>query len=41
MPILFGQTSKEDYYKPIFVKRSRKGNYKYYESKGDKEKNYQ
>ena len=38
IPILFGQTSKEDYYKPIFVKSSHKGNYKYYESNGDKEK---
>ena len=38
IPILFGQTSEEDYYKPIFVKSSHKGNYKYYESKGDIEK---
>ena len=38
IPILFGQTSKEDYYKPIFVKSSHRGNYKYYESNGDKEK---
>ena len=38
IPILFGQTSEEDYYKPIFVKSSHKGNYKYYESNGDKEK---
>ena len=27
IPILFGQTSGEDYCKPIFVKRSHKGNY--------------
>ena len=38
IPILFSETSKEDYYKPIFVKSSHKGNYKYYESNGDKEK---
>ena len=38
IPILFDQTSEEDYYKPIFVKSSHKGNYKYYESNGDKEK---
>ena len=38
IPILFGQTSEEDYYKPIFVKSSHKGNYKYYESNGDTEK---
>ena len=41
IPILFGQTSEEDYYKPIFVKSSHKGNYKHYESNGDIEKNYQ
>ena len=35
---LFDEASEEDYYKPIFVKRSHKGNYKYYESNGDKEK---
>ena len=40
-PILFSETSKEDYYKPIFVKSSYKGNYKYYESNGDIEKNCQ
>ena len=39
--ILFGQTSEEDYYKPIFVKSSHEGNYKYYESNGIKKKNYQ
>ena len=35
---MFGQTSEEDYYKPIFVKPSHKDNYKYYESNEDKEK---
>ena len=30
--------SEEDYYKPIFVKSSHKGNYKHYESNGDIEK---
>ena len=40
--VLFNETSKEDYYKPIFVKGSDKGNYyKYYESNRDIEKNYQ
>ena len=38
IPILFGETSEEDYYKPIFVKSSHKGNYKYYESNGYIEK---
>ena len=38
IPILFGQTSEEDYYKPIFVKSSHKGHYKYYESNRDIEK---
>ena len=38
---LFNEVSKEDYYKQILVKSSFKGNYKYYESRGDKEKNYQ
>ena len=37
IPILFSETSKEDYYKPIFVKSSHKGNYKH-ESNGDIEK---
>ena len=41
IPILFDEASEEDYYKPIFVKSSDKGNYKHYESIGDKEKNYQ
>ena len=35
---LFDGVSEEDYYKPILVKSSFKGNYKYYESRGDKEK---
>ena len=38
IPILFGITSIEEDYKPIFLKSSHKGNYKYYESNGDKEK---
>ena len=37
--MLFNETSKEDYYKPIFAKSSRKGNCKYFESNGDIEKN--
>ena len=41
IPNLFGETSEEDYNKPIFVKSSRKGNYKYYESRGDNKKDYQ
>ena len=41
MPILFSKTSKEDYYKPIFVNSSHKGDYKHYESNWDIEKNYQ
>ena len=35
---LFDEASEEDYYKPILVKNSFKRNYKYYESRGDKEK---
>ena len=35
---LFDEASEEDYYKPILVKSSFQGNYKYYESRGDKEK---
>ena len=35
---LFDEVSEEDYYKPILLKSSFKGNYKYYESRGDKEK---
>ena len=34
---LFYEFSKEDYYKPILVKSSFKSNYKYYDSRGDKE----
>ena len=35
---LFDEASEEDYYKPIFVKRFHKSNYKHYESNGDIEK---
>ena len=35
---LFHKVNEEGYYKPILVKSSFNGNYKYYESKGDKEK---
>ena len=35
---LFDKVNKEGYYKPILVKSSFNGNYKYYESRGDKEK---
>ena len=35
---LVDEVSKENYYKPMFVKRSHKGNYKHYESNGDIEK---
>ena len=35
---LFDKTNEEDYYKPILVKSSFKGNYKYYESRGDRNK---
>ena len=35
---LFDEASEEDYYKSILVKSSFKSNYKYYESRGDKEK---
>ena len=38
IPILFSKVSKKDYYKPIFVKSSYQGNYKYCESNGDKKK---
>ena len=38
IPILFSETSKEDSYKPIFVKRFHKDNYKHYEINGDIEK---
>ena len=30
----------DNYYKPILVKTSFKNNYRYYESRGDKDKNY-
>ena len=35
---LLGEISKKDYYKPIFVISSFDGDYKYYESRGNKEK---
>ena len=35
---LFYEFSKEDYCKPVLVKSSFEGNYKYYESRGNKEK---
>ena len=35
---LFGRVDKKDYYKPILVESSFKGNYKYYESRGDRKK---
>ena len=35
---LFDEVTEENYYKPIFVKSSHKGNYKHYESNGDIEK---
>ena len=35
---LFDKVNEEGYYKPILVKGSFNGNYKYYESRGDKEK---
>ena len=34
---LFDEFSQEDYFKPILIKSSFKGNYKYYESRGDKQ----
>ena len=34
---LFDEASEEDYYKPILIKSSFKGNYNYYKSRGDKE----
>ena len=34
---LFDKVNEEDCYKPLLVKSSFKGNYKYYESRGDKE----
>ena len=38
---LFDGVSEQDYCKPKLVKSSFKGNYKYCERRGDKEKNYQ
>ena len=35
---LFDEVSEEDYYKPVLAKSYFKGNYKYYGSRGDKEK---
>ena len=35
---LFGNLDDDDYYKPILIKSSFKDNYKYYESRGDKDK---
>ena len=34
----FDEASEEDYYKPILVRSSFKGSYKYFESRGDKDK---
>ena len=38
MENLFDDVDNDDYYKPILVKSSFKENYKYYESRGDKDK---
>ena len=38
---LFDADNNDDYYKPIFVKSSFNASYKYYETRGDKKKNYQ
>ena len=35
---LFGDTDNGNYYKPVLIKSSFKNNYKYYESRGDKDK---
>ena len=35
---MFDEASEEHYFKPVFVKSSQKGNYKYYERSGDIEK---
>ena len=35
---LFDDDNNDDYYKPVLVKSSFKENYKYYESRGDKDK---
>ena len=37
---LFDGYNDDDYYKPILAKSSFNENYKYYESRGDKEKKY-
>ena len=36
--VLLGEADEKDYYKPILVKSSFKGNYKIYESRGDRNK---
>ena len=36
---LFSKVEEEDYYKPILVKSSFKRSYKYYESRGERDKN--
>ena len=36
---LFSNVDNDNYYKPILIKSSFKDNYKYYESRGDKDKN--
>ena len=38
MESLFDKINEEDYYKPILVKCSFKGKYKYHESRGDRKK---
>ena len=38
---LFDNVDNNDYYKPTLAKSSFKENYKYYESRGDKDKKYQ
>ena len=40
MENLFDADNNEDYYKPVLVKRSFNESYKYYKSRGDKDKNY-
>ena len=37
---LFDNDNDDDYYKPILVESSFKNNYKYYESRGDKDKKF-
>ena len=36
---MFSKVDEEDYYKPILFKSSFKRSYKYYESRGDRDKN--